>query len=85
MQRRSRMASRTSRGKTRNTVALAGAMALLAVALTSTSVAKTAPTLRVTPAPSAERAVPNRAAIVAIVLDGARWQDVVGAGRAMPS
>jgi len=83
MRRQSRMASRTSRGKTRNTVALAGAMALLAVALTSTSVAKTTPTLRVTPASSPQRAVADRAAIV-IVLDGARWQDVVGAGRAMP-
>ncbi len=82
MRRRSAMASGTSRGRTHSTVALAGAMALLAVALTSTSVAKTNSTPRVTE--HVMRAEPSDRAAIVIVLDGARWQDVVGDGHAMP-
>jgi hypothetical protein len=57
-------------------------MTLLAAALTSNSVAKTTP--RVTPfEASASGSRADRAAII-VVLDGARWQDVVGDGHAMP-
>ncbi len=77
------MRRRSAMARKRSTVALAGAMALLAAALTSTSVAKTSMP-RVTPleaSASSER--PDRAVIV-LVIDGARWQDVVGDGHAMP-
>jgi hypothetical protein len=58
-------------------------MALLAAALTSTSVAKTSMPRVTAPEASASDGKSDRAAIV-VVLDGARWQDVVGDGHAMP-
>jgi hypothetical protein len=78
------MRRRSGMARKRSTLALAGALALLAGALTSTSVAKTTDPPRVVePEASASEGHPDRAVIV-VVLDGARWQDVVGDGHAMP-
>ena len=63
----------------RSTAALASAMAVLAAALTSTTLAqpRAAPRIERDQAdPGMSAAPPDRAAVV-VVLDGARWQDVL--------
>src|SRR5277367_5682132 len=62
----------------RSTAALAGAMAVLAAALTSNTLAqpRPVPLLETEADPSVTPAPLDRAAVV-IVLDGARWQDVL--------
>jgi Metalloenzyme superfamily len=62
----------------RSTAALAGAMAVLAAALTSTTLAqpRSVPAAESEADPGVTPAPADRAAVV-IVLDGARWQDVL--------
>jgi hypothetical protein len=63
----------------RSTAALAGAMAVLAAALTSTTLAQPRSVIHVVKDqadPGMSAAPPDRA-VVLVVLDGARWQDVL--------